>query len=79
MNARDRVRSSDVTLSDAAKSAAERYDILPSELRLARALSVSTHETAQFLVVLATLPDERRVRLYCSPGQPAHVVTFTLA
>lgn len=79
MTTRARVRSSDVTLGDAAKAAAERHDVLLSDLRMARALSVSTHEDAQYVVVLATLRDGRRVRLSCSPERPAHIVTFRLA
>jgi hypothetical protein len=74
-----RVRTSDVTLGDSARASAKRFDILEQQLCLARACSISTHETPEHVVAIAQLPDGRRVRMRCSPDRPAHIIGFSLA
>lgn len=78
MSAAQRVRSSDVTLGDQARSEAQRYGIGPHVLGLARALAISTYETPEWIVVVGRLPDHRRVRMCCSPERPAHIVKLRL-
>lgn len=72
------VRSADVTLGDQARAEAERYEIATHSLRLARALSISTYETPEWIVAVGRLPDHRRVRMCCSPERPAHIVKLRL-
>lgn len=78
MSSTGRVRSSDVTLGDKARAGARRHGIGEHALRLARALGASTHETPEYLVVVATLPDRRRVQLFCCHARPAHIVKLRL-
>ena len=74
-----RIRIGEVTLSDAARSAAERHGIPANEVRMARALSVSTHSTPEWVVAIGQLRDGRRVRMCCSHELPSHVVSLRLA
>lgn len=80
MNSQQRVRSRDVTLGPGARAAAERYGILESDLKLARAVSVATNEMPQYLVVISRLPepDGRRVQMSCLHETPGHIVSVRL-
>lgn len=74
-----RVRTADVSLAAAAREAAARYRIPESQLRLARGCPVAIEETADRLVVHATLVDGRPIRISCSRDAPALVLGVSLA
>lgn len=78
MTGQQRVRSRDVTLGPGARAAAERFGIQESGLKLARALSYSTNDMPQYLVVIGQLPDGRRVQMSCLHETPGHIVSVRL-
>lgn len=73
------VMASAVTLGPEAEAAAARHHIPERHVRLARVCSSATWETPQFLTVMATLPDGRRVRMSCELERPEHVAFLRLA
>jgi hypothetical protein len=73
-----RVLVSEVTLSQLARLTARRNHVEVSELQVARADTVSIHETPEYVVAIAALRDGRRVRMCCSPALPSHVVKLSV-
>jgi hypothetical protein len=70
------MRPSDVSLGERALSLCGRLGIPETDLRTARCGTVSTHEGAQYLIVIGDLPDGRSVRMLCRHDRPNHIVTF---
>jgi hypothetical protein len=65
-----------VTLSERAKALLGQFGLTERDLKRARAGSVSSSETPQYLVVHGDLPDGRTVRMLCRFDLPCHIVTF---
>lgn len=67
-----------VTLGDQARAAAARHLIPEPDVRRARAISTSSYETPEWLVVISTLPDGRRVEMRCELAHPERVARLRL-
>lgn len=67
---------SDVTLSERARNLCGQLGITEADVRMARCGNVSTHEGAQYLVVLGELADGRTIRMLCRYDRTNHIVTF---
>ena len=65
-----------VTLSDRARAACRRLGIGEPTVERMRAGAVSTYDGGSYLVVEASLPDGRRVRMTCRHDLPGHVCSL---
>jgi hypothetical protein len=70
------MRSQDVTLGEGARRMCPRLGIAESDVRDARAGSISEHDSPEYLIVMGELPDGRSVRMMCRHDMPWHVVSF---
>jgi len=67
-----------VTLGDHARAAAARHRIPEPHVRRARAVTTSSWETPEWLVVTATLPDGRAIEMRCELARPERVAKLRL-
>jgi hypothetical protein len=67
---------SDVTLGESARRWCQRLGVPESDLKSARAGSVTTYEGTQYLIVTGELPDGRAIRMQCRHDRSNHIVSF---
>jgi hypothetical protein len=70
------MRQQDVTLGESALHWCTRLGISETDVKAARAGSISQYEGREYLIVTGELSDGTAIRLKCRFDRPGHVVSF---